>query len=60
MARKYVPLHQDSRELELWKRAEAKARQEMGNGAREGEVLARICADYLDEEPVFPKVGETA
>jgi hypothetical protein len=56
MPRKMVALERNSRELELWQKAEAKARQEMGSSAREGEVLARICAEYLNEEPPFPEV----
>jgi hypothetical protein len=55
MARKMVALERESRELELWRRAEAKAREEMGESAREGEVLAKICAEYVNEQPVFPE-----
>ena len=43
-------------EANLWQRAESKARKEIGDNAREGEVLARICAEYLSEEPPFPEV----
>lgn len=55
MGRKHVALERNSRELDLWQQAEAKARQEMGGSAREGEVLARICAEYLNEQPPFPE-----
>lgn len=60
MSRKMLAVHRDSRELELWKRAEQKARERMGESAREGEVLAAICASYIEESPPFPEVGETA
>jgi len=53
--RKMLALYRDKREMELWRQAEAKAREEMGESAREGEVLARICAEYVDEQPVFPE-----
>jgi hypothetical protein len=53
--RKMLALYRDKREMELWRQAEAKAREEMGESAREGEVLAKICAEYVDEQPVFPE-----
>lgn len=49
-----------SEEVKAWQQAEEKARKKMDGTAREGEVLARICAEYLNETPVFPKAGETA
>ena len=56
MNRKMIAVHRNEREITLWERAEEKAREEMGQSAREGEVLARICADYLGEERPFREV----
>lgn len=51
MDRKMVPLHRDKREMRLWKVAEETARERLGvESAREGVVLAAICAEYLGEE----------
>jgi len=35
------------REREIWQEAESEARSTVGESAREGEVLAYICAEYL-------------
>lgn len=56
MNRKMIAVHRNEREITLWERAEEKAREEMGQSAREGEVLARICAEYLGEEKPFREV----
>lgn len=46
-----VPLYRDEREMRLWEKAEKRARQEHDlSDAREGEVLAEICADYLGKK----------
>lgn len=55
-----VPLYRDKREMELWQRAEKQARKQIGVTAREGEVLAAICADYLDESLPSELDGEKA
>lgn len=60
MERKMVPLYRDKREMELWQRAEKQARKQIGVTAREGEVLAAICADYLDESLPSELDGEKA
>lgn len=52
---KGIALYSDT-ERDLWERAEAKVRQDMGRSAREGEVLAKICAEYLGEEKPFREV----
>jgi len=54
---KGVALYSDI-ETDLWERAEAKARTEIGESAREGEVLAKICAEYLGEEKPFREVTQ--
>lgn len=51
MGRKMVPLHRSKPEYRLWKAAEEKARGQMGESAREGEVLAYICAEFVGKEP---------
>lgn len=58
MDRKMVPLHRDESEMELWERAESKARKKVGKSAREGEVLAHICAEFLGEEKPFRRVEQ--
>jgi len=45
---KGVALYTES-ERELWERAEKEARQQMDSTAREGEVLAEICAGFLGD-----------
>lgn len=51
-----VPLYRDKPEMALWERAEAKAREEIGDSPREGEALAVICAAYLGEDKPFQEV----
>ena len=51
-----VPLYRDKPEMDLWQRAEAKAREKIGESPREGEALAVICADYLGEDSPFREV----
>lgn len=46
---KAVALYSE-REKEAWEEAESEAREEIGSGVREGEVLAHICTEFVEGE----------
>lgn len=55
-----VAIHRNQTEMDLWKRAEETAREDLNaENPREGEILGQICAAYLGTDgPLKGGAGE--